>query len=73
MSTITVKATTQLVEQLLKTGTNINKCIITKGLPDDAKLVSVSMDYNIIYLVFSTKIGEETENKEINIEIKEEL
>ena len=58
MAKIKIQITSELIEQELRSGNTIrDKCLITKGLPADAKLVDAYLitTINVLELVFETK------------------
>jgi len=71
MST-TIKITNSLIETLFKEGNKIPKCELTKGLPEDAKLIEVKWDHYKAYieLIFET---EDSRNKVVELLPKVEI
>jgi len=56
MNYLTVLVSAKLIEEGLRTGYESRRCIISKGLPPDAKLIDAKMiDERILQLKFETE------------------
>lgn len=68
MQILTVRITKELIEESFKTGHDIRRCVVSRGLPSDAKLVDAQMQIDgILELKFQT--DKAITDKEISIEI----
>lgn len=55
MALIILKITNDLIEKSFRTGNIIDQCIISQGLPADAKLIDANVDHDLLTLRFETR------------------
>lgn len=65
---ISVKVSSMLIEDALKTGFMLRPTVVSKGLPKDAKLINVVQQQDNVRFVFESEVTQ-GDDCEVNIEI----